>query len=151
MDSHPLTDEILNIVGTYEKMRINREVPQPTLDKLKELNKDFAYIRYDGKAEFVEMIEIPKIRDEHDIRCWIGQLRNGNPVATIWHYTGQPIRLEIPKLADKVKAVNFHGNSMSLEQNNKSILIPVGGGRLTLIFSGISKNKAKDYLAYGNI
>ncbi len=45
MASHPLTDGILDIVGKYETMRMNYEVPSETIETLKQLGRDFMYIQ----------------------------------------------------------------------------------------------------------
>ncbi|MCL5019941.1 MAG: hypothetical protein M1426_05710 [Patescibacteria group bacterium] len=150
MDSHPLTPEILNIVGVYEKMRINKEVPNEIREQLKEVNKDFAYVRLANSSEFVEMTGIPQVTGAHDIRSYIGTLKNGDVAATIWHYLGTPVTVQIPSSV-AVKVIDLSGNDVPLDNSAGQTNIQVSGSRLALIFHGISKENAANYLAEAKI
>lgn len=140
MDKHPLTPEILDIVGFYDPMRMARNVDAQTLEKLKEMNKDFIYVKQGDKGEFVETAEITTVAGSHDIRSWIGQLENGNPVATIWHHDGESVNVMIK---DKnVKVTDFYGNEIEVKRPWGNTIIPVGIKRTTLIFDGMPINEA---------
>ena len=149
MDKHPLTPEILDIVGFYDPIRMARKVPAQTLEKLKELNKDFIYVQQDGKGKFVETTEIKTVAGSHDIRSWIGQLENGNPVATIWHHNGESAKLRIN--TKKIRATDFYGNEIAIKNFYSRRVIPVGIKRLTLIFDGMSVEKARDLIMNAQI
>jgi len=151
LNSHPLTPEILNIVGKYESMRINREVPSNIRMKLRELNKDFVYICMGDRSEFVEVNELPEVGGTCDVRAFVGELETGDAVATIWHYAGKPTALQIQSAVGKIQAVNFFGNKVFLERNKGKIKVPIDSRRLTLIFRGVSKERAQDHLISANI
>jgi hypothetical protein len=141
MDSHPLTPGILDIVGVYQDLRMNRKVDDATLKMLQELDKDFSYINRNGKVEFYATSEVKEVAGTHDIRSWIGQLKTGDTAATIWHYTGDAITLDIN--AENVKAYDIAGNEIALKTSDNGVIVPINHQRLTLVFKGTSQDKAK--------
>lgn len=146
MDAHPLTPEILNIVGIYERMRMKREVPAALTEKIKEIGKDFAYIKVGAEPEFVEVSEVAKVGGTHDIRSFVGQRQNGDAIATVWHYLGKTVPVRIPYLGN-LKVIDLSGKEVPVQKIGGMVSISVGAKRLAIIFPGISKEAAREYLS----
>lgn len=145
MDSHPLTPEILNIVGVYEKIRMNREIPEEVCRKLGEKDVDYAYIPLENKYEFVRVEEVPLVGGTHDVRSCIGEMENGDAVATIWHYTGNSVEVQV-SCGGTLEAKDIFGKAAVLQKSGTDVTIPVDSRRLALIFRGVKKETARKYL-----
>jgi hypothetical protein len=150
IESHPLTDEILNIVRIYETMRVNRQVPESVTEPMKQLNADWSYIQSleRGVAEFVSMTKLSDVRGNADLRAWVGTMSNGDPVVTLWHYKGQSTPLEISPVFD-VEVVNVDGEQVQLENVGGADILPVDLRRLTLIFRNMTMSQAMNILQDG--
>jgi hypothetical protein len=131
-------------------MRQQQTVNKGIVQKLKELDKDFACIAIGDNREFVEMTELPKVAGTHDIRSFLGALQNGFPVATIWHYTGTPVKISIES-PGQIEALDFSGKPVTLEKTGHTVTIPIGAARLSILFSGISAPEAAKALADARI
>jgi hypothetical protein len=138
MEKHPLCPEILNIVGIYENLRMNRLVDDKTLGKLKSLGKDFSRITIGDKTEFVKMKVIPSVANTHDIRALVGTLADGSTVINTWHYTGESHTVQIPAENLEVAAYDLYGKKIPLDVTDQMINIPVSAARLTLVLKNIT-------------
>jgi hypothetical protein len=127
-------------------MRREQTVDKNTIQRLAELDKDFAYITIEADREFVEMTELSTVAGAHDIRSFLGTLKNGSPVATIWHHTGNPVKVSIESRG-QIEAVALLGKTVTLERTGDAVTIPVGAERLAIIFRHISARQAAKALA----
>jgi hypothetical protein len=150
MDAHALTPAIIDIVGVYEKMRLDKTVPAETINMLKETGKDYAWIKIGDSEQFVLVKELEKVAGTHDIRSFAGQLPNGDAVATIWHYQGKPTKIMLPGPAN-AKVYCFRGKAQQTEKKDGKIVVPLDFKRLTIFFPETSADKAKQYLENAEI
>jgi hypothetical protein len=144
MAKHPLTPDILDMVGTYEKMRQDGSVDKATCQKLKEQNKDFAYIKVGDKGKFISVEEIPSVQGTHDIRAFAGKLSALDIAVNIWHYKGQKTPIEIA--ADNIQAYDVQGKPVKLEKTPMGTKIIANEKRLTLIFKSTTLSVVKNLL-----
>jgi hypothetical protein len=151
MDLHGLTPGILDIIGMYEAMRMNFEVDEATCNMLREKGVDYSYIRNGQIGEFVEMSRVNDVRGNSDIRCFIGEMANGDIVATIWHKRGESWTLDMPiACSNSFDVVDIFGDEVTLTVSGTYIEVPVAGDRLAIIFHDMSEEIAKRYLATGH-
>ena len=145
MEAHPLTPQILQIVKVYEQLRAGREVDEATRAKLREPGKDFILVQGDGRREFVEVQEMPKVAGAHDVRAFVGE-RAGGAVAVVWHYfkDGKLTLMCDPR---RVRAANFMGEPIPLQEALGRVTLPVNSWRTTLFFEGDSAKVAQGRLA----
>lgn len=150
MESHPLTEDILEIVRRYEQIRLTGTVPEATLIKLRQQGKDFVMLpaamtrTETGGAEFVEVEEIPEVAGTHDVRAFVGSHGDGG-VAAIWHYLGRDGRLLID--ATEVTAHDVRGEPVALRTSDGLTAIPLGPRRMTLRFTGLPVGAVRKLLA----
>jgi hypothetical protein len=155
MDAYPLTGQILDIIGVFEGMRADWESMDPNLlADIEVKDVDYSYIQKPDVNEFVRMSEVAPIRGSSEIRCWVGELADGNVVATLWQCEGSSttLGLSVSDLisVDAVTALNWWGEAVALSVVNDEIQIPVGERRLTLIFDGVAEDVVRNYLSTGH-
>lgn len=136
MEAHPLTSGILEIVREYEALRMSRAVPEEARAPLRELQKDFALVRWQGQTHFVPVQEVPLVGGTHDVRALVGDLEGGS-VATLWHYLrdGQVL---LPLDPARLHLVTLTGEAIPFQVEEGKAVIPVGNRRWALICQGIS-------------
>ncbi|MBT3378635.1 MAG: hypothetical protein HN742_02575 [Lentisphaerae bacterium] len=136
MESHILTPEILEIVRTYEELRLERSISAETSLKLCQMDRDYAMINHDGRREFVPMAELPTVGGTHDVRAFVGSI-DGGSVATVWHYLRDgTIALDLPP--GSLRLTTFAGKELTFGKQNGRPVIPVDSSRHTLLCRGVS-------------
>ena len=131
MEHHPLTPEILRIFSQYETRRLARAVPQDTLTRLQELDKDHALIAWQGATRFVRVQRIPKVADDYDVRAMVGQMLSGS-VATIWHVS-RDCRVTIDIAPTEISVVDIEGHKLEHSTEDGKAVIPVDQLRRTIV------------------
>lgn len=131
MEQHPLTPGVLEIVGAYEDLRMNRRVDEQTRLRLQEKDRDFALV-VDGKQRhFVPVTPLATIAGGHDLRGAIGALGGGS-VATLWHYVREA-DLALPLTPQQLRVVDVAGQPVPVQALNGKLRLHVGSRRLALI------------------
>lgn len=139
MEAHPLTPAILDIVRTYEELRAAGNIDRDTRTKLKEMGKDFALIRHDGRSNFVEMTVVPTVGGGRDVRALVGQMGE-SAVATFWHYIREgEVRLTLN--AKRVRLLDFAGTDVPFKQEHDTLILPAALHRYTLICDGVKSEE----------
>jgi hypothetical protein len=146
MESNPLSPAVIGIVGAYEKMRLEHSVDSKTTDMLKETGKDYALIRTPDNQEFVRVYETTEVAGTHDVRAFVGQMENGDAVATIWHYQGKKAPILLPQ-SSNAKLYCFLAKELQMEKVGTDLKVPVDHRRLSIIFPKTTINEAKEILA----
>ncbi len=147
MDAHPLTPQILQIVKTYEQLRIARAVDAAARERLQPLGRDFILVQRGGRREFVEVQEMPKVAGTHDVRAFVGAYHDG-AVATIWHYARDGM-LTLAVDPARLSAATFLGEPIALQKRAGAVTLRVDNWRTTLFFDGLSPAAARRALARG--
>jgi hypothetical protein len=148
---HPLTPQILEIIGTYQNLRTNNLVDPKVLEPLKTLNVDYAYVTTDQPGQFVKVEKLPRVARTEDIRAYAGQLSSGEAFAVIWHYEGKNIALKLPEKVADIKIYDFKGNLVKPAFENGSIVVPLNQNRLTVVFPKLSPLHVRQALAGSKI
>ncbi len=138
MEAHPLTPEILRIVGWYEGMRMLGHVPDRVRAMLREPGADFAMVPGStlGLAgitpgRFARVEEVPLVGGTHDVRAYVAPDSALPSVATIWHYAREGLVVLNAK-TDTLAAVTFLCEEIPFEVEDGKPVIPVGPVRTTL-------------------
>lgn len=148
MEAHPLTPDILEIVRTYEEIRLAGKVPEATLARLKEQGKDFVMLPEsltgEGRpVEFVEVEEMAEVAGTHDVRSFVGP-RGEDTIATLWHYLGKEGKLTLDTTA--VDAYDVKGNAAKIDEVDGKTAVPLDNRRLLLRFRGLSPEAVRELL-----
>ena len=149
MEAHPLTPEILDIVRTYEELRMGGTVDKATQERLKEQGKDFALIQHDGKRDFVEMRPVPQVGGGREVRALVGEME-GCAVATLWHYIREG-ELEITLSPKKARSLDFAGADVPFKQEGGVVKVPVTVKRYALLCEGVTKEELAKALEGGKV
>lgn len=148
MEAHPLTPDILEIVRTYEELRLCGKTPARIKTQVGEMGKDFVLLRgklsTSAEPEFIEVQSLPRVAGTHDLRAFVGA-RGSDTVATLWHYLGKDGKLILD--TTHVEAYDVKGEAVQISQAAGKATIPVDARRLTFRFVGLGPAAARDVLA----
>jgi len=149
MEAHPLTPDILEIVRTYEEIRLAGTAPPETRERLKAQGRDFillpAALGKDATPQFAVVEGVPEVAGAHDVRAMVGPLGDG-AIATVWHYVGKEgtLVLDVPE----VEAYDVRGGRVTVEKLDAKTAsaVPLGSGRLTLHFPRLGPDAVRERL-----
>jgi hypothetical protein len=147
MESHPLTPGILEIVGTYERLRRSGAVAEPVRQRLRAEGKDFIVLPAPGGSggvEFVLAEALATVAGGRDLRAMAGPCEGG-AVATVWHYLGKPGTLVLD--TERVEARRIDSVRVATQTRGGKTHVPVDGRRTTLSFSGVPVETVRRLLA----
>ena len=146
MDRHPLTDGILEIVGTYERLRLSGAVSAAARARLRPLGRDSVLLRRGEGVDLVEAKPLAPVAGGREVRAMVGALGRDS-VAAVWHHTGEKGRLLLTPAAGTVEAVDVAGKAVALTRTRDGLAVPIGGRRTVLIFPGVSASDVRKLLA----
>ncbi len=149
LEAHPLTPDLLEMVRTYEQLRLAGTVSAETRQRLQQQGRDFVLlpesVRGQGQpAEFVEVERVQPAAGGEEVRALVGAWRGGS-IATVWHYLGKEgqLSLDVPRVA----AFDIQGQPVAIAEQDGRQVVPLDQRRLLLHFPGLEPAAVQKRLA----
>jgi hypothetical protein len=145
MAAHPLTAGILEIVRSYEELRLSGAVPVSERERLRAPQRDFLLLR-DGSAPAFVDVAAAEVAGNRDVRAMAG-VRGHDVVATVWHFTGQKGTLTITDAPTGAVALDVFGKPITVVHTDNGVWkIPLGPRRVTLVLPNSTMQSIKHLL-----
>ncbi|MBN1420650.1 MAG: carbon-nitrogen hydrolase family protein [Planctomycetes bacterium] len=146
--AHPLTGQILEMIRTYEDLRMRRAAGDETRRMLEERGAEFALLSAAGEPRFIPVeppIRIRAASGGAEARASLGPL-DGGSVAILWTMEKRA-ELRIPVARETLSAATFSGEGVPIAGGASEAVISLGPARLTVRATALPPEGLREALA----